>query len=313
MRLRHIEVFRALMLTGTASEAARMLSISQPAVSRTLQHAELQLGFKLFQRSRGRLLPTPEAQALFANVARAFDELDRVKRMSGNLRRGGVGRICIASTPSLSHNVLPLAMSYLLRKHPDAHCEVWVHHSNQIVAGLLSHELDVGFAFDPKPHEGIVQETFAEGEIVLISPQRKPARGSSRALPELAHERFIVLSDETSLGYLFNRACERAGVDLQSSITVQTYHIARALVEQGLGNAVVDQYTAVSGEPRGLRIQTLEPSLRFAVTLMHNAHRPLSVLARSMITSMTRAEMEIRGQLSGWLNGSSRTSDRGFT
>ena len=43
MRLRHIEVFNAVMLTGTVSEAARLISVSQPAVSRILQHAELQV------------------------------------------------------------------------------------------------------------------------------------------------------------------------------------------------------------------------------------------------------------------------------
>ena len=58
MRLKHIEVFHAVMQTGSVSAAARLLHVTQPAVSRTLQHAELQLGFPLFERVRGRLTPT---------------------------------------------------------------------------------------------------------------------------------------------------------------------------------------------------------------------------------------------------------------
>ena len=54
MRLRQIEVFRAVMLVGTVSEAARMLNVSQPVVTRVLQHTELQLGFRLFDRTKGR-------------------------------------------------------------------------------------------------------------------------------------------------------------------------------------------------------------------------------------------------------------------
>lgn len=65
MRLKHIEVFHAVMQTGSVSAAARLLHVTQPAVSRTLQHAELQLGFPLFERVRGRLTPTNEAAALF--------------------------------------------------------------------------------------------------------------------------------------------------------------------------------------------------------------------------------------------------------
>lgn len=64
MRLRHIEVFNAVMLTGSVSAAARLMNVTQPAVSRILAHAELQLGFALFHRLKGRLVPTTEAQTL---------------------------------------------------------------------------------------------------------------------------------------------------------------------------------------------------------------------------------------------------------
>src|SRR5262245_156023 len=305
MRLRHIEVFRAVMLTGTASEAARMLSISQPAVSRALQHAELQLGFRLFQRDKGRLQPTPEAEALFANVSRVFRELDQVQRISGNLRGGTVGRIRVAATPSLSQTVLPAAVAHLMRKHPDATCDIATHHSSQIIAGLLAQEIDLGFAFDPVPHEGVVQENIGEGELVALVPRRRGARGEDRAEPlrlaELGREPFVALRDDTSLGYMFNQACERAGVTLRASISVQTYHLARSLVEQGMGWSVVDQYTAVAGNPQLLRARPLEPRMRFDIRLLRKAHRPLSVLARSMVECMKRAEAEVRGRLRTWL------------
>ena len=56
MKLRHIEVFHAVMLTGTVNGAARLLNVTQPAVTKILQHAEDQLGFKLFIRNKGRIM-----------------------------------------------------------------------------------------------------------------------------------------------------------------------------------------------------------------------------------------------------------------
>ena len=73
MRLRHIEVFHAIMQAGTISGAAQLLHISQPAVTKVLQHCELQLGMPLFDRVRGKLYPTPEAQRLFVEI----DKLNR--------------------------------------------------------------------------------------------------------------------------------------------------------------------------------------------------------------------------------------------
>jgi len=51
------------MRTGSVTAAARMLNVTQPAVSAMLKHLESRLAMKLFERSGGRLLPTPEAQA----------------------------------------------------------------------------------------------------------------------------------------------------------------------------------------------------------------------------------------------------------
>ena len=62
LSLRQIEVFRAIMMAGSISGAGRMLHVSQPAVSRVLALTETRLGYPLFERAKGRLLPTPEAR-----------------------------------------------------------------------------------------------------------------------------------------------------------------------------------------------------------------------------------------------------------
>ena len=61
----------------------------QPAASRFLQHAELQLGFALFQRSKGRLVPTPEALTLQLHIERLFTQHDEVQRLAAHLKTGG--------------------------------------------------------------------------------------------------------------------------------------------------------------------------------------------------------------------------------
>ncbi|MEX7671402.1 LysR family transcriptional regulator, partial [Klebsiella pneumoniae] len=55
MKLRHLEIFYAVMTCGSLSRAAEALNISQPAASKALKSAEMKLGFTLFQRVRGKL------------------------------------------------------------------------------------------------------------------------------------------------------------------------------------------------------------------------------------------------------------------
>jgi DNA-binding transcriptional LysR family regulator len=80
MNLRHIEIFHAVYVNGSVSGAARALNVSQPSVSKTLRHAESLLGFPLFERTAGRLVPTEDAHILFAEVRSRIASMRCVRR-----------------------------------------------------------------------------------------------------------------------------------------------------------------------------------------------------------------------------------------
>ena len=233
MRLRQIEVFRAVMLVGTVSEAARMLNVSQPVVTRVLQHTELQLGFRLFDRTKGRLQPTAEAFELFSEVERLYQEVERVRRVSANLRHKGAGRLRVAATPSLAPSILAPAVRRFSQRHPDTLVRVFTHHTAEIVQGLLSQDIDVGFAFAPPVHPAISTTPVAQGRILLAAPRAwVGGKTDGRALHKLVAEKpFIGLEDQISLGSLVGQTLARGGLAPQSTLEVQTYsQIGRAHV-----------------------------------------------------------------------------------
>ena len=65
MRARQLEVFKTIMKCGTLTEAAQILDALQPALSQVLLKTEDVIGFKLFERVKGRLVSTPEAEELY--------------------------------------------------------------------------------------------------------------------------------------------------------------------------------------------------------------------------------------------------------
>ena len=107
MRLRHIEVFYAVYSAGSVTHAAEVLNVSQPSVSKVLAHAEQQLGYRLFDRVKGKLVPTPEADQLYNHVREVNDSLDRMRHVAENLRKAKQGRVRIAATPAFGIDVLP--------------------------------------------------------------------------------------------------------------------------------------------------------------------------------------------------------------
>lgn len=302
MRLRHIEVFNAVMLTGSVSEAARLINVTQPAVSRTLQHAEIQAGFKLFERVRNRLVPTAEAQALYPHVRQLFGELNRVRRLTSTLRDGAAaGELRVAAILALGHEVLPRALTLFRKRFPQVAVTFRTLHSPEIVTSLLLQESDLGFMLDSPNHPGLLSETLSEGELVCVAaPGVLPVRSlrsQGVALDELARLPLIRLEAGDPLAATFDRAAEEAGLAARSSVTVQTYHAALALALHGHGVAVVDSATALSAPAGRAQVLPLRPRIAVGLQLLRAAGRPASVMSQAFARSVQQV-LEVAGHLS---------------
>ncbi len=301
MRLRQIEVFRAVMLTGTVSEAARLLHVSQPVVTRVLQHAEASLGFRLFDRAKGRLRPTPEATALYGDVERLYGEIDRVRRVSESLRHKGAGRLRVAATPSLADPLLVPALQRFCARHPDTQVQVLTHHTDEIVQGLLRNQIDIGFAFAPPRHEAIAAQTVAEGRMLLAVPRGQPLAGAARRTPlpmaRLMDRAFIGYDDHSSLGLMVRQLLARNALEPRSTLEVQTYSLARKLVESGLGVALLDQYTALGSDPGTVSLHEIQPAMAFEIQMLRASHRGIPSLADQLRERFAEAAQELAGQL----------------
>ena len=65
LNLRQVEAFQAVFQTNSMTAAADLMGVTQPAISRLIRDLEAEIELRLFERSRGGLLATPEAVALY--------------------------------------------------------------------------------------------------------------------------------------------------------------------------------------------------------------------------------------------------------
>src|SRR5471032_1331068 len=107
MNLKHIEAFRAVMLAGSMTAAAKELFTSQPNISRLITQLERETGLLLFQRSGVRLIPTSEGNAFFREVERAYVGLQGLTNAAAQIKNLGTGRLRIAAMPSAGMTLVP--------------------------------------------------------------------------------------------------------------------------------------------------------------------------------------------------------------
>jgi DNA-binding transcriptional LysR family regulator len=264
MRLKHIEVFNALMLTGTVSGAAKLLHVTQPAATQQLQLAELQLGYPLFTRQRRRLVPTREAQALYPEVQRLMTQLESVRRLSTALAAGDSDKgLRILIVPSLAVRALPDALSLFRKKYPRMSIAVRTLHSHEIARAIALQEGDVGIVYGNAAQAGLTEELVATGRLVCVS--RVKRRGDDRrttiALEDAMREPFIRIDERDPLGAMLADQWSRLGLKPVGGMSVQTHHIAMVFAEQGFGPAIIDSFTAQASQAEALHVRTLTPEI----------------------------------------------------
>ena len=285
MRLRHIEVFHAVMQAGTISGAAQLLFISQPAVTKVLQHCELQLGIALFERIKGKLYPTPEAHKLFVEVDRLNRDLQSVRRMASNLRDKPEQTVRLVSTPTLATSVVPTALTLWRKKYPEVRCKLSTHHTPEIVTALLLGEADFALSLHDPKNPSIGVEPLALGCMSVIAPA---GTWSTRLAATPIHvtelpKNLIGLAVDDPLGNQVMNVADAFGHTLDAHTVVQTYQLARTLVENRVGIAVIDPFTAAQIEPDKAQRRMLSPEIPVQLYLLTANFSPLSQSARHLV------------------------------
>jgi len=284
MRLRHIEIFHAIYTTGSITNAAKILHVSQPSVSKVLAHAEMQLGFNLFERVKGRLLPTEEAEMLFGEVDKIYQQMRSIKNTATNIRKSEFGHINLGLTPALGFDVLPKAVARFHQDYPNVNINIQTLHNDDVLQALLEHKCDMAILFSPSTMANVKATTIDTSELVIVYPKALfPEQPKVMSLADICDLSFIDIGESGPLGDLLWSRMMEDDIQLNSSIKVQTYFIAARLVAQGAGVCIIDKYTALGNLTDDIGIASFAPKLRFNVDLLHLESNTLSKVASTFI------------------------------
>jgi DNA-binding transcriptional LysR family regulator len=274
------------------TEAARRLHVSQPAVSTVLKHAEQRLGMKLFERTGGRLVPTPEAIALLPDVEDIFMRLEAFGRSAKGLREAASGVIAIAASPTLANAVLPAAIAAFTSERPKVHIVLRAMPTAQILSGVRDRVADLGLIYEPAQpmDDDLAGETVCTSQVACVMHRDHPL-SSRRALRpvDLDGERLVTFGPATPLGARIDAAFRAEGVTpnvmVESSSSLTSFFVVAA----GCGVALVDSSAAIGAFPT-LVVREFTPRIENRIILLHRRDRPRSriaaAFARQLIASL---------------------------
>ena len=271
--LRQIEAFKAIIETGTVSEAAQVLGISQPAASKLLAHLEAASGLSLFDRSHGRLVPTAQGMRLYEEIDRIFSGMKQVERAIESIRWEERGRLSVGVMPGLAGPFLANALQRLLTRRPSVYVSVAARSSQFICDWLLSHQLDVGLVNGRIESPHLISEPLLSHSLVcVLPPDHHLADRSSVLVQDLAGERFISFAPGSITRTRTDELFEQADIAPNRVMDATTAPTVCELVAAGLGISVMHPLLVQAARGDALAIRPFLPRTDCAFLLCRLAN-----------------------------------------
>lgn len=288
INLKQLDAFRAVMQTGSTNEAASVLNISQPAVSRSIKNLEEQIDFPLFLRENGRLYPTAEAEDLYHEVKEFYNGVDHLTNVLRNVRLVGGGHLRVVTSMPIGQRFLPEVIRSFRSTHPDVRISVRIVVKREMTKWLESQLFDIALLTLPVEYPASRSRILAEVEGVCILPPGH--RLSDRRLIEaedLEHEDFLSIVPDTVLRIRVDKAFAQLGIERRNMI-VETQSAASIcqMVAQGLGASVIDPFTARAFEHTDIVIRPFRPAIPYSFGMVLPIHRPTSRLAEEFVEAL---------------------------
>ncbi|NYI01122.1 LysR family transcriptional regulator [Cupriavidus plantarum] len=289
LNLRQIEVFHAIMVAGSLSEAGRMLCVSQPAISRVLATIESRMRFALFDRERGRLHPTPEAHRLFAEVRPILDGVRRFNEVAASLAEHGDGRLSIVSSPSYSEWLMPRAIQRFRHRHPSVRVHYRPLPFDALLPFVAQGQADLCIAsMAPPDGSQLRAREIGEGNIMCAVPRGHPlAEYEELTVDDLRGSTFIGYGGDTPFGRLSAQFLTSERGTLVPDIEIRSTPEAMALVREGVGVALMESFGYTPEGAGDIVLKPIRPALAHKIYLIHSRQQAMSALAKGFVATLT--------------------------
>ena len=264
---------------GSVTGAAKQLGISQPAASRLLSDLSQTLGFSLFDRRDGQLVPTQEVRFLQSDIKRVLDLMDQIGEVSQSITERKAGHIRVACLPGFATSHLPGVIADFLRDRPGVSITVEPDRPERILEWMIDEQFDFGITDGFRGHPA-VESQDVDIRTVCIFPEGHRLADLAVVTPQdLDGERLIHSRRDSDFFKSLERAFQDADSQIATLVETRQFTAACELICHGIGVAVVSELDATRFVTQGVSLRPFRPSLPHRLSLV----RPV-VKRPSMIT-----------------------------
>lgn len=239
--IRQLEALVAVIESGTVSRAAEILRISQPAASKLILDLEADTGLQLFERDKGRLVPTGRGMRLYEEIDRIFGGVRQLARAVETIRREDHGHLVVGTLPALSGPFMGRVLVGFHERHPNVFISIEARSSQYLTEAILLRRLDVALVISELEHPSMIVEPVESPAAVVVLPlHHRLVEKKELCAEDLADEPFIAFAPSGLTRIKVDKAFDAAGIRPKIIIETTTASNVAEFVAAGLGVTIAD-------------------------------------------------------------------------
>jgi DNA-binding transcriptional LysR family regulator len=248
MEIRQIRSFLSVAETLHFGRSARLLHLSQPALSLQIKSLEDELGLELLKRNRQGTILTDAGRVFRDSAAIALEQLEAATRKAQWAASGKLGRIRIGFISTAGHEIVPNLMRRFHKLYPEVEFSLRNVLTSEQVEKIQNGALDVGFLRLPlgQIHGVEITTVHSEPLVAVVPLNHDLARAKEVRLQDLRGEKFVMYERSYAPGFhdFLIGILSRAGVVPDVSQTAGEMSTLISLVDSGMGVALLPESAA---------------------------------------------------------------------
>ncbi|SFD79911.1 LysR family transcriptional regulator [Roseivivax sediminis] len=297
MKIRELEAFDAYMKLGTMKAASEELGISQPMISRLLSKLEIRVKFALFDKKRNQLKPTPEAHLYHQSVARLISQVRENEQDAAAIANNQLGNVIIAAQPTFVDTLLLDALRSFNVKHPGIGIKVLDVGMRELLRTIDKNYCDValGITLESGNYSAKVRPLGRCEARCIMHEDHPLAREELISAEMLRGQDFIDLMPESPLRKRVDELVQTESADRRTVAEMGTMRGVCALVDRGMGVAVVDPFAELLLRGTSVVSKRLTPLIEWEVVFLTPDNVPTSRVAEALFSEIEAEVDRLKG------------------
>ncbi len=257
LTFRLLEVFKTVIETGSVSESARLLHLTQPTISKQLKRLQELVGEPLYVIQQQRLMPTDAGYALYGLCNNVFGEVADFKSELVEMRQGASGHCRIAMVNTAQY-VLPRLLGPYSKSHPNVELTVEIGNREQVLQRFEQGLDDIYVFSHPPSLEHATAGRFLLNPLVLVTANTDAIVDKKCVTwDEIKQSRFLLREQGSATRMMFDSVLQSRGYTVEDSIQMASNEAIRTGVASGMGIALLSQHV-IQGYEQQIRVVDME-------------------------------------------------------